>query len=78
MRAIRLDEPKHFAYIEMDEPGKPGPGQVLVENNRMGIFGTDYCGFLGKMSFFSYPRVFGLELGVTVLEVGEVVEYVAA
>jgi len=77
MRAIRLDEPKHFAYIEMDEPGSPGPGQVLVETNRMGICGTDYSGFLGKMPFFSYPRVIGHELGVTVLEVGEGVTNVA-
>lgn len=77
MRAIRLDEPKHFAYIEMDEPGSPGPGQVLVETNRMGICGTDYSGFLGKMPFFSYPRVIGHELGVTVLETGEGVKNVA-
>ncbi len=76
MRAIRLDEPKHFAYIEMDEPGSPGPGQVLVETNRMGICGTDYSGFLGKMPFFSYPRVIGHELGVTVLEIGEGVKNV--
>ena len=71
MRAIRLEEPKHFSYVEIDEPGSPGPGQVLVETNRMGICGTDYSGFLGKMPFFSYPRVIGHELGVTLLKVGE-------
>jgi 2-desacetyl-2-hydroxyethyl bacteriochlorophyllide A dehydrogenase len=77
MRAIRLEEPKHFAYVEIDEPGLPGPGQVLVQTNRMGICGTDYSGFLGKMPFFSYPRVIGHELGVTVLQVGDGVENVA-
>ncbi len=36
----------------------------------MGICGTDYSGFLGKMPFFRYPRIPGHELGVEVLEVG--------
>ncbi len=36
----------------------------------MGICGTDYSGYLGKMPFFRYPRVPGHELGVTVLETG--------
>ena len=37
----------------------------------MGICGTDYSGYLGKMPFFSYPRIPGHELGVTVLETGQ-------
>ena len=36
----------------------------------MGICGTDYSGYLGKMPFFRYPRVPGHELGVTVVETG--------
>ena len=71
MRAIRLMEPKHFEYVEIDEPGPPGPGQALVRTERMGICGTDYSGYLGKMPFFRYPRIPGHELGVTVLAVGE-------
>jgi alcohol dehydrogenase len=43
----------------------------------MGICGTDYSGFLGKMPFFSYPRIPGHELGVEVLEVGEGVTNIA-
>ena len=71
MRAIRLEEPKHFEYVEIDEPGSPEPGQALVRTHRMGICGTDYSGYLGKMPFFSYPRIPGHELGVTVLETGQ-------
>lgn len=71
MRAIRLDEPKRFQHIEIDEPGSPGPGQALVRTHRMGICGTDYSGYLGKMPFFRYPRIPGHELGIEVLEVGE-------
>lgn len=71
MRAIRLAEPLRFEKIEIAEPGLPAKGQALVRTHRMGICGTDYSGYLGKMPFFSYPRIPGHELGVEVLAVGE-------
>lgn len=71
MKAIRLEEPKHFEIVDIAEPGEPGPGQALVKTHRMGICGTDYSGYLGKMPFFSYPRIPGHELGVEVIAVGE-------
>lgn len=70
MKAIRLEEPKRFARVDIAEPGRPEAGQALVRTHRMGICGTDYSGYLGKMPFFSYPRIPGHELGVEVLEVG--------
>ncbi len=76
MKAIRLEEPRHFERVEIDEPAQPGPGQALVRTHRMGICGTDYSGYLGKMPFFRYPRIPGHELGVEVLAVGEGVENV--
>jgi alcohol dehydrogenase len=76
MRAIRLEEPKHFEYVEIDAPAAPSPGLALVRTHRMGICGTDYSGYLGKMPFFRYPRIPGHELGVEVLEVGPGVENV--
>lgn len=76
MRAIRLQEPKHFEYVDIDEPQSPGPGQALVKTHRMGICGTDYGGYLGKMPFFKYPRIPGHELGVEILEVGKDVSHV--
>jgi len=78
MKAIQLTEPKRFEQVDIAAPGKPGPGQVLVRTHRMGICGTDYSGYLGKMPFFSYPRIPGHELGVEVLEVGEDVANVTA
>lgn len=77
MKAIRLEEPRHFEYVDIEHPGKPAAGQVLVKTHRMGICGTDYSGFLGKMPFFSYPRIPGHELGVEVIAVGEGVGNVA-
>lgn len=71
MRAIRLEEPKRFERIDIPEPERPGPGQALVRTHRMGICGTDYSGYLGKMPFFSYPRIPGHELGVEVLDIGD-------
>jgi len=76
MKAIRLEKPEHFAAVEIDEPGKPGSGEALVEVHRVGICGTDVSGYLGKMPFFTYPVIPGHELGVQVLEVGEGVDNV--
>ncbi|MCA8988023.1 MAG: alcohol dehydrogenase catalytic domain-containing protein, partial [Planctomycetaceae bacterium] len=78
MKAIQLLEPKHFQQIDIAEPGQPGPGEALVRTHRMGICGTDYSGYLGKMPFFSYPRIPGHELGVEVLEVGAGVSNIKA
>ena len=39
--------------------------------HRVGICGSDISGYLGKMPFYSYPRIPGHELGVEVLAVGE-------
>ncbi len=78
MKALRLDAPKDFQRIETDEPAAPGPGEALVRVHRVGVCGTDISGYLGKMPFFSYPRIPGHELGVEVLAVGEGVENVGA
>lgn len=77
MKAISLDQPEHFRYVDIAEPAKPGPGEALVRVHRVGICGTDYGGYLGKMPFYSYPRIPGHELGVEVLDVGEGVTNVA-
>ena len=70
MKAIQLAEPGRFAQIDIAEPGRPDAGQALVRVHRVGICGTDISGYLGKMPFFSYPRIPGHELGVEVLEIG--------
>jgi alcohol dehydrogenase len=71
MKALRLAEPRKFERIELPEPDGPGPGEALVQTHVMGVCGTDLSGYLGKMPFFSYPRIPGHELGVEVLAVGE-------
>jgi alcohol dehydrogenase len=76
MKAISLDQPRQFRQIEIAEPAAPAAGEALVRVHRVGICGTDYGGYLGKMPFFSYPRIPGHELGVEVLAVGEGVTHV--
>ena len=71
MKALLLEAPREFQWIEAPEPDRPGPGEALVRVHRVGICGTDLGGYLGKMPFFSYPRIPGHELGVEVVEVGE-------
>src|SRR5579871_977282 len=76
MKAIQLEQPKAFRVIDVPEPSSPGPGEAVVRVFRVGVCGTDYSGYLGKMPFYSYPRIPGHELGVEVLEVGSDVQNV--
>lgn len=78
MKALLLQEPRDLRLVETEEPGRPGPGDALVRVHRVGVCGTDISGYLGKMPFFSYPRIPGHELGVEVVEVGEGVTNVKA
>jgi alcohol dehydrogenase len=75
VKALQLEKPQSFRRIEIAEPAAPGPGEALVRVHRVGICGTDYSGYLGKMPFFSYPRIPGHELGVEVIDVGEGVHF---
>jgi len=71
MQALQLEKPLAWRMIDIPEPVAPGPGEALVRVQRVGICGTDFGGYLGKMPFFSYPRIPGHELGVEVLAVGD-------
>lgn len=77
MKAISLEAPKQFQRVEIPGPERPGPGEALVRVHNVGICGTDIGGYLGKMPFFSYPRIPGHELGVEVLDVAPDVANVA-
>ena len=70
MKALLLEQPKAFRFIDTPEPPSPEAGEAVVRVHAVGICGTDYGGYLGKMPFFSYPRIPGHELGVEVVAVG--------
>jgi alcohol dehydrogenase len=71
MKAILLEKPECLTTIELPEPEAPAPGQAVVRVHSVGICGTDISGYLGKMPFYSYPRIPGHELGVEVVSVGQ-------
>lgn len=70
MKALRLDEPGRFAETPDDGPGDPGPGETLVGVLRVGVCGTDFNGYHGRMPFIKYPRILGHELSVEVIRTG--------
>src|SRR5436853_1061487 len=78
MKALSLEAPKHWKRLDIPSPPEPGPGEALVRVHRVGICGTDLSGYLGKMPFYSYPRIPGHELGVEVMAVGAGVTNVKA
>jgi 2-desacetyl-2-hydroxyethyl bacteriochlorophyllide A dehydrogenase len=70
MVTIVLDQPGNFRVTDTPEPAAPAAGQALVQVGRVGICGTDLHAYRGRQPFFSYPRVLGHELGVTILALG--------
>lgn len=77
MLTIRLEEPKRFEILDTAEPDSPGPDEVLVRIEHVGVCGTDIHAYHGRQPFFSYPRILGHELGVVIEEVGKGVETLA-
>jgi 2-desacetyl-2-hydroxyethyl bacteriochlorophyllide A dehydrogenase len=65
MRQVVLEEPGRFAMRDAADP-QPSPDEALVRVRRIGVCGTDLHAFTGRQPFFSYPRVLGHELAVTV------------
>jgi alcohol dehydrogenase len=70
MQTIVLETPGRLVHADTPSPSEPGPGEVLVRVDRIGICGTDLHAFHGRQPYFSYPRILGHELGVEVLAVG--------
>ena len=71
MHALQLESPRTWRRLDQPEPPLPGPGEAVLRVHRVGICGTDFAGYLGKMPFFGYPRIPGHELGVEVVAVGD-------
>jgi threonine dehydrogenase-like Zn-dependent dehydrogenase len=74
MRAAVTEGVEAMAVLERAEPPDPGPGQVLVTPEAVGICGSDYHFFLGELSpeagGSQFPRVQGHEIGATIAAVG--------
>jgi threonine dehydrogenase-like Zn-dependent dehydrogenase len=78
MRALVFTGPGRAEVQDMPEP-QPGPGQVIVEVERVGVCGTDVELFTGEMSYLhtgaaSYPLRPGHEWSGTVITTGRSVD----
>jgi threonine dehydrogenase-like Zn-dependent dehydrogenase len=74
MRAAVAERIGVMTVVDRPEPGEPGPGEVLVHPEAVGICGSDYHLFTGHMSDAAggsqFPRVLGHEVGATITTVG--------
>jgi threonine dehydrogenase-like Zn-dependent dehydrogenase len=74
MRAAVAERVGVMAVVDRPDPGEPGPGQVLVRPEAVGLCGSDYHLFAGEMSEAAggsqFPRVLGHEVGATIAAVG--------
>lgn len=55
---------------DLPEPPEPGPGEVLVRPEAVGICGSDFHFFLGELPVGGFPRIQGHEVGATIEAVG--------
>jgi 2-desacetyl-2-hydroxyethyl bacteriochlorophyllide A dehydrogenase len=65
MRQVMLEQPGLFVLRHAAEP-EPRADEAVVRVERVGVCGTDLHAFAGRQPFFTYPRVLGHELAVTV------------
>jgi threonine dehydrogenase-like Zn-dependent dehydrogenase len=68
MRAVVTRGPGQIELEERPEPGEPGPGEVLVRPQAVGICGSDFHYLEGELGDF--PRIQGHEVGAVVEAVG--------
>lgn len=70
MRAVVTQGPHEMEVTDLPDPREPGPGEVLVRPEAVGICGSDFHFFLGELPVGGFPRIQGHEIGATIEAVG--------
>lgn len=75
MRAVVTREAGTMRLADVPEPAEPGPGQVLVQPEAVGICGSDYHFFTGEITTPpefgpQFPRIQGHEVAARVVGLG--------
>jgi threonine dehydrogenase-like Zn-dependent dehydrogenase len=74
MRAAVTEGVQSMSVLDRPDPSEPGPGEVVITPEAVGICGSDYHFFLGELSAAAggsqFPRVQGHEIGATIAAVG--------
>ena len=71
MRTLVWDGPDAMHVEEAPEPSDPGPGELILRPEAVGICGSEVEGYLGHMGNRSPPLVMGHEFAGTVVATGE-------
>ena len=74
MQAAVTERVGVIAVVDRPDPSDPGPGEVLVAPEAVGICGSDYHFFTGELSDAAggsqFPRVQGHEIAATIAALG--------
>ena len=75
MRAAVTRDRGLMEVVDVEEPGAPGTGEVVVRPEVVGLCGSDFHYFLGDIGTIDdpsslYPRIQGHEVAATIVEVG--------
>lgn len=73
MRAAVTRGIREIEVLDVPEPPPPGPGEVIVHPDAVGICGSDFHFYLGELQIFDdspFPRVQGHEISGTVDRLG--------
>src|SRR3954452_21720379 len=73
MRAAVTESPRAMTLRDVAAPGEPGPGEVVVRPEAVGICGSDFHFFAGELHEAvgaTMPRVQGHEVAATIEAVG--------
>jgi len=71
MRTLVWDGPDAMHVEEAPEPSDPGPGELILRPEAVGICGSEVEGYLGHMGNRIPPLVMGHEFAGTVVATGE-------
>jgi 2-desacetyl-2-hydroxyethyl bacteriochlorophyllide A dehydrogenase len=70
MKAVVIKTPGKLIVKDLNTP-VPGPGEVLLQMQYVGLCGSDLSTYLGKNPMVSYPRIPGHEISGVITELGE-------
>ncbi len=70
MRAAVTQATSTMAVVDVAEPGAPGPGEVVVHPEAVGLCGSDFHYFHGDIPDVAYPRIQGHEFSAILEESG--------
>lgn len=72
MKQAVMTSPGEILFQDIEAP-QPGPGEVLLKIQRIGVCGSDVHVYHGKHPYTGYPVVQGHEFSASVVVVGEAV-----